>query len=192
MKTIYKHLLITFLFLGNVCFLQAQTRGNFTELKNLITGTAANGTLTLTMDYVATASEERLEISKNITIDLNGHIVNRNLQESQAKGNVFYVNANVTLTIKDSRPTATHSPAVTFTNPITQVEESIVGGIIMGGNTTTDGGGIMVTEGGRLTMNGGSIAKNRSVRGGRRSFQLSELDIYYDRWSHCWQHGWIL
>ncbi len=166
MKTIYKHLLITFLFLGNVCFLQAQTTGNFTTLQNLISGTAANGTLTLTRDYVATAGEGRLEISKNITIDLNGHIVNRNLQESQAKGNVFYVNANVTLTIKDSRPTATHSPAVTFTNPITQVEESIVGGIIMGGNTTTDGGGIMVTEGGRLTMNGGSIAKNRSVRGG--------------------------
>ncbi|MBR3426867.1 MAG: T9SS type A sorting domain-containing protein [Bacteroidales bacterium] len=166
MKTIYKHLLITFLFLGNVCFLQAQTTGNFTTLQNLISATAANGTLTLTMDYEANPGESRLDITKNITIDLNGHIVNRNLQESQTNGNVFYVNANVTLTIKDSRPTATHSPAVTFTNPITQVEESIVGGIIMGGNTTADGGGIMVTEGGRLTMNGGSIAKNRSIRAG--------------------------
>ena len=160
MKTIYKHLLITFLFLGNVCFLQAQTTGNFTTLRNLISGTAANGTLTLTMDYVAAENESRLEISKNITIDLNGHIVNRNLADGIPDGNVFYVNANVTLTIKDSRPTATHSPAVTFTNPLTQVEESIVGGIIMGGYTKGNGGGIEVASQGRLTMNGGTIANN--------------------------------
>ena len=160
MKTIYKHLLITFLFLGNVCFLQAQTTGNFTALQNLITGTPANGTLTLTRDYVATAGERRLTISKNITIDLNGHIVNRSLTDSIPDGNVIFVNSNVTLTIKDSRPTATHSPAVTFTNPLTQVEESIVGGIIMGGYTKGNGGGIEVESQGRLTMNGGTIANN--------------------------------
>ena len=160
MKTIYKHLLITFLFLGNVCFLQAQTTGNFTALQNLISGTAANGTLTLTRDYVATAGEGRLTISKNITIDLNGHIVNRSLTDSIPDGNVIYVNSNVTLTIKDSRPTATHSQAVTFTNPITQLEESIVGGIIMGGYTKGNGGGIEVESQGRLTMNGGTIANN--------------------------------
>ncbi|MDO5315216.1 MAG: right-handed parallel beta-helix repeat-containing protein [bacterium] len=126
----------------------------------MISGTAANGTLTLTRDYVATANERRLTISKNITIDLNGHIVNRNLTDSIPDGNVISINSNVTLTIKDSRPTATHSPAVTFTNPLTQVEESIVGGIIMGGYTKGNGGGIEVESQGRLTMNGGTIANN--------------------------------
>ena len=161
MKTIYKHLLITFLFLGNVCFLQAQTTGDFTTLKNLITGTAANGTLTLTMDYVAAEDESRLEISKNITIDLNGHIVNRNLTESKANGNVFYVN-NATLTIIDSNPTASHSPAVTYTNPISQEKVAINGGIIMGGYIKGNGGGIEVSRSGRLVMSGGTIAKNKT------------------------------
>lgn len=163
MKTIYRHVLFAFLFFGCVCFMQAQN-GNFTTLQSQINQTAANGTLTLDRDYVAAANESRLTITENITIDLNGHIVNRNLTESRDNGNVFFVNSNVTLTINDSNPTASHSPAVTYISPITNEEKTIVGGIIMGGNTINCGGGIEVATRGRLTMNGGTIANNHARR----------------------------
>ncbi len=160
----WKNLLITLLFLGCIGFAQAQN--NFTALQNRINSTANNGILTLDVDYVATSSENRLNIGKNITIDLNGHIINRNLSEGKDDGGVFYVNSNQTLTLKDSNPTATHSPEVTYSDPVTNVIISINGGIVMGGNTNSDGGGIMVCPQGTLKFQGGTIAKNKAKRYG--------------------------
>lgn len=140
----WKNLLTVLLFFG--CLGLAQAQNNFAALQNRINSTSNGGTLTLDRDYVAASGEARLSIptGKTITINLNGHIVNRKLSASINDGNVFIINANATLTISDSNPTATHSPQVTYIHPITNEEVTINGGIIMGGNTNSDGGGIMV------------------------------------------------
>lgn len=162
-KAMWKNLLIVLLFFGSVGFAQAQN--NFAALQRRINSTSNGGTLKLHEDYVATSGEACLTIPnrKNITIDLNGHIVNRSLSASTASGNVFIINSNATLTISDSNPTATHSPQVTYTHPVTHEEVTIKGGIIMGGWTNQNGGGILNSSSGKLILKGGTIAKNKSV-----------------------------
>ncbi len=162
-KSVWKNLLTAFLFFGSVGVAQAQN--NFTTLQSRINSTSNGSTLTLDRDYVAASGEARLNIAKNITIDLNGHIINRNLSEGKDDGGVFYVNSNYTLTLKDNNPTATHSPEVTYTYIVANdtLTATINGGIIMGGWTNQNGGGILNSSSGKLILNGGTIAKNKSV-----------------------------
>ena len=77
----------------------------------------------------------------NITIDLNGHKIDRNLTVGVSNGQVFYVKGNLT------------------------IEDGASGGMITGGfnspsSGSTYGGGILV-EGGNLTLKGGSIEGNQ-------------------------------
>ena len=79
-----------------------------------------------------------------ITIDLNGHKIDRNLSTAKAEGMVFYLNdADAKLTIKDS----------------------VGGGKITGGNNTKDGGAFYVYNG-SLYIEGGEITGNRAENGG--------------------------
>ena len=88
---------------------------------------------------------------KSVTIDLNGHALDRNLtskredgqEEGQDDGHVVAVRAGATLTIMDS--------SATEGNPGT--------GTITGG-WATSGGGVFVGEGATLNLRGGSVAGN--------------------------------
>lgn len=133
----------------------------------------AGQNVTLTNDVTAPAGAARLELrryntstqtseNKNLYLDLNGHILSRNLSSPIENGQVIFIEA-CTLTLKDSNPTATHSGT------------TLQGGILTGGNNgTTDydgfGGGILVTatyyNSGLLIMEGGSIAGNKTTYAG--------------------------
>ncbi|MBO4914441.1 MAG: hypothetical protein J5449_04465 [Oscillospiraceae bacterium] len=73
----------------------------------------------------------------DVTIDLNGFQLDRNLQSPLANGSVIKVIDGGSLTVEDSKG----------------------GGMITGGNTTGNGGGIYA-EFGKLTLNGGRIYGN--------------------------------
>ncbi len=81
--------------------------------------------------------------SKNLTLDLNGCSIDRNLFKPVDDGAVIYVNS--TMTIIDSR-------SGEYT-----VSKLIKGGTIQNGSNTGRGGGIVVADGATLNFNGGTI-----------------------------------
>ena len=115
---------------------------SFSALQTLINNTANGGTLTLDQDYTALSTDGYISIAfdKIITIDLNGHTIDRNLATETENGNVI-LNSG-TLTIKDSG----------------------TGGKITGGNNTGNGGGI--NNNGILILESGSITGNNAASGG--------------------------
>ena len=95
----------------------------------------------------AEADDHYLHIAagKNITLDLNGNTIHRNLSVSTPNGNAVKVEGALTL------------------------EDSAGGGLIRGGNNYESGaygGGVVVSDGGAFTMNGGAISGNQGYYGG--------------------------
>ncbi len=131
--------------------------------------------------------------SKTVTIDLNGYMLDRGLNERKDLGNVIRVQTSSTLTIKDSSGDNSgtikggydsHGGAicnygtVTFAGgTITSCTGSSYGGavyVVNGGTFTMsggvidsctgdDGGAIYIQEGGTFTMSGGTIKNCTSV-----------------------------
>ena len=90
---------------------------------------------------------------KNVTIDLNGHILDRNAVKTSEDGSAFIVDGG-TLNIEDRKG----------------------GGIIMGGNAV-NGGAVCVKNNGRLVIYSGQVAMNNASDGGG-AFYASSGKIY--------------
>ncbi|MDE6398984.1 MAG: hypothetical protein K2L51_06660, partial [Clostridiales bacterium] len=69
-----------------------------------------------------------------ISLDLNGCVLSRSLANAKANGSVLYVKG--ALQIEDSKPTKEN----------TVKDDTLHGGVITGGNTTGDGGAIVVAK----------------------------------------------
>jgi len=135
--------------------------------------------VTLTSDITASSADERLSIPAgvDITLDLNGHTINRNLTEQTSNGHVISLSGK--LTIKDGSSAKTGNITGGFNN-------STPGGCIVvfsGGelimqsgkisensaemsNNAGQGGGVAVKSGATFTMTGGTIDSNRAPIGG--------------------------
>ena len=146
---------------------------NFTALQALIDGTADGGTLTLDKDYIALSTEERISIpsGKTITIDLNGHTINRNLTAAISGGNVIKNSGNLTITDTSDANTGkitggwtTSSGGGIYSNGTLTLES----GTISGNKAEWYAGGVCS---GKFTMNGGTISGNTAgLRGGGVDF----------------------
>ena len=113
-----------------------------TELQSLLNG---GGTVTLNKDYTI---DTKLRVRKTVTLDLNGHTITMTGSDS-----VIFVSF-CNLTLQDSNKTAIHT------------DTSLpAGGVITGGNAV-QGGGVYVSSGGSMTMNGGTIANCSAKYGG--------------------------
>ena len=111
---------------------------------------------------------ETLRITGNVTLDLNGHVLQ--YKNDRTKGSVIVVEGGGSLTITDSNPNATHKFTPNGDGLWVLDEngsEAVTGGDITGG-TGTDistfggttwycGGGALIKNGGSLTMRGGNI-----------------------------------
>ena len=109
-------------------------------LQGMIDKANAGDTITLNSNTEIAAT---LQITKNLTLDLNGYVL-----KMTGTGSVLYVHNGATLTITDSRSGASHEDT---TLP--------VGGVITGGNAT-DGGGVYIGDNsseGHLVMTSGTI-----------------------------------
>ena len=95
--------------------------------------------ITLIGDVTAGTSDTALVVpaGRTVTLDLNGHTINRGLKNSssRADGNVIVVYGNLTLT--DSSADGT--------------------GRLTGGNNQDEGGGVFIDQNATFTMEGGSI-----------------------------------
>ena len=125
------------------------------KLQNLLN---AGGKVTLDQDYILSKT---LEISKDVTLDLNGHVI-----KMTGSGSVLQINFKKSLTLEDSNTTAAHSGLPD-------------GGVITGGNASI-GGGLYIAHSGSFTMNGGTIYNCASSIGG---------GVYCDAYSNFTMNG---
>lgn len=133
-----------------------------TTWAELQTALSAGGNIKLTQNITAGTGDTLLYTNKTVVLDLNGYIINRNLTTPTENGGVIFVDENGNLTITDSRPDATHSPAIKYKNLKTGKDVVVNGGIITGGYSKGHAGGIRFNWS-TGTMNGGTIVGNKAT-----------------------------
>lgn len=127
----------------------------------------ANDTVKLTTDITINTT---LTISRTVTLDLNGNVL-----KMTGSGSVIKVESGGSLTIQDSNTATLHN--FTLGGDGLWVldasgSEIVNGGIITGGTgmppgvNYSEGGGVYVSAGAALTMNGGSIVGCKAESGG--------------------------
>ena len=129
---------------------------NVTKLTS-ISGDLGSGVYQLDADVTITST---LTITGNTTLDLNDHV----LQMKNGSGSVFKIENGGHLTLEDNAATKTlkYFSKNNATDPWTLLTDSstsaysVSGGVITGGSAQR-GGGVLIEDGGTLTMNGGSI-----------------------------------
>lgn len=121
----------------------------------------ANDTVKLTADITINTT---LTISRTVTLDLNGNVL-----KMTGGFSVIKVESGGNLTIADSTPNKEHKFNPNYTDMwgcgLWKLDkdtgtEIVSGGVITGGGGNfahSDGGGVLVNVGGKLTMTGGSI-----------------------------------
>ena len=112
---------------------------NATTETMLVNYVNAGGTVTLTDDILLT-DVLRVPTGKEVTLDLNGHTLDRGLTKCQDLGSVIRVEPGATLTVKDS--------------------SNDNSGVITGGASWNGGG---ICNHGTLTVEGGTISGNKSL-----------------------------
>lgn len=118
-------------------------------------------TVRLTENLTAVSTDGPLVIptGKKIVLDLNGFVLDRGLTEKKDDGCVIIVSYGSELTINDSNPDRDNG--------------KYRGGVITGGNNKKVGGGIWI-NGGKVTMNAGTIAGNYTLTTNGAGVALTE------------------
>ena len=105
-----------------------------------------------------------LTVNRTVTLDLNGNVL-----KMTGGFSVIKVESGGDLTIQDSNITTRHNFYPNYKQPAWHIDmwklddsgsETVFGGVITGGGgdfAHSDGGGVLVNVGGKLTMTGGSI-----------------------------------
>lgn len=105
-----------------------------------------------------------LTVNRTVTLDLNGNVL-----KMTGGFSVIKVESGGDLTIQDSNITTRHNFYPNYKQPAWHIDmwklddsgsETVFGGVITGGGGNfahSDGGGVLVNVGGKLTMTGGSI-----------------------------------
>ena len=131
---------------------------NATTWAEIQTVFTSGGTVKLGADVKADNNDSGLIIPSGVTVtlDLNGHILDRGLTAAVAVSDGFVIKSEGTLTIQDSAPNTVHNDSYASLPK---------GGVITGGhNQGGDGGGVY--NKGTFTMSGGSIYNNSSEGNG--------------------------
>ena len=127
---------------------------NEEELRAALTNEAYN-TVKMTADINITdvgLVTKEIQLNRSVTLDLNGCVLRQTVKDAR----VLRVDSGSTLTLKDSRPDATHDGLPS-------------GGVITGGDVSRwniDGGAVFVSSGCTFIMDGGNIVGCRAANGG--------------------------
>lgn len=154
---------------------------DWVALQALIDG--SDETITLDKDYTAGASDVALLINRDVTIDLKGYTIDRNLSEGIKEGYVIKINSGKTVTIKNGTITGGWNKA----SSNSEYSDNDGGGInnmgaltlekvIITGNKceknnggiyrTARGGGVYTGKNSTLSIKGCDIYENESQGGG--------------------------
>ena len=142
---------------------------NWQALQNIIDLKADGTVIKLDSDYTAGADDDALLIPENktLTLDLNGHTLDRGLADGEAVENGNVITNRGILTITDSSDGKNGVITGGNTNGGGGISNygvlTISNGCISGNNAKIGGG---VWTSGRLTMNGGSVSGNNATEDG--------------------------
>ena len=140
---------------------------SWTELQNAINSSSEGNVIVLTADAVCD-NGSRLKVNdKTVTIELNGHKIDRSRKSGTGNGQVFGVMGNSHLTISDVAGTGIITGGYSHDGGGIFIEKNAtvtINGASIQGNTADDDGGDGggVYNEGTLIMNGGSIAFNKA------------------------------
>lgn len=139
------------------------TVSSWNQFTNACITASAGDTIQLSADISTPATFSSAEISKNLTVDLNGHGI---IVDLSGENPAIKIQANCTLNLIDSDPSTTHKISLN-TNGRGYVDSSgsitVNGGFITGGENTSGGGGgaIGFTNNNQtLKMYGGTLIGN--------------------------------
>ncbi len=123
---------------------------------------------TVVIDFNQDVYGDPLELPKKttITINLNGHTINRNLTSPDSSGHAMLVESNSRVTINGGTTTAQKQVKAWNPNGTTTWRTLTVSGLITGGYSTNKSGGIYLESGARLTLNNVTIAGCRAEQKG--------------------------
>ena len=120
------------------------TSGKMTDAWNDASN-AGKGAVLKLMDDWKPGSVMTVSSGKYLTLDLNGHIIDRDLRRYESKGSLFTVESDAVLRITDSSPKAEHKGY------------AVKGGILTGGKSSDTAGCIDMKKGSTVSISGCSI-----------------------------------
>ncbi len=134
-------------------------------LQTSINNSSSGDVIKLDGEIINTQKKDRIKVDgKTVTIDLNGHQLNRNRTSSDVDGHVIQVMNGANLTIQDSVGGGTIKGGYAKRGGGINIDASstctIAGGTVTGNSASIDGGGIYVR--GTLNMTGGTISGNHA------------------------------
>ena len=139
------------------------------ELEVLVNEAPEGSTVVLKKDYTASIDSSPLCFSaKNITLDLNGHTINRNLKSYKSDGYAIRNTDDSTLTIRDTTGKGTIRGAYNNDEGGAIINEGTLNiiGVTFTENRTTDYGGAIFNDEGDLTLTNVIMTNNHASRGG--------------------------
>ena len=139
---------------------------SWASLQDAITYADENDVIIMENDIKAESRDTTLVVPEGVsaTIDLNGHVLDRNILHIKDDGNLFEVKGSLTIT--DSEPNTSHKDGDDkdlYSYKVGERTVVVTGGVITGGNQDGNGGAIYVDGGKNLTLNGGTIIGNKAT-----------------------------
>ena len=121
--------------------------------------------------------------NSHMTINLNGHTIDRGLTEWQYNGEVMYVDFNADLIINDGTITGGYSCNGAGGIHINRGANVVLNNVNVVGNTVEDddGAAIAVYDGATLTMNKGKTVRQPTYNTRCRSIRCRKVCVYYRR-----------
>ncbi len=123
---------------------------------------------TITIDFNKDVKGGPLELPEKatITINLNSHVLDRDLRSENSKGHAMLVKSNARVTINGGTNINLKPINAWNKNGYNVGTQVIASGLITGGYSTNKAGGIHLYGGARLTLNNVTVAGNRAEQKG--------------------------
>ena len=123
---------------------------------------ACNGTLVYLNKDWNTSSRLIVPENQKAKLDLNGHMINRQLSECQSDGEVIYLSKNSSLTLSGSKENTFNVKNYKEDYSGDQRVDVTTGGVITGGMSSNGAGGIHMKENSSLILDHVGVVGNRS------------------------------
>ena len=153
---------------GSDVILSAEEERAWKALQAQLSSAQNGDTILLTADAVAAAEDAALSVpaGKTVTLDLNGHTIDRHLSAAAANGNVITNNGTLTLTDTSAGQAGTITGGSNSSSGGAIVNHGSItmSGGTVSGNAAADGAGVWTD--GTLTVTGGSISNNTAQNSG--------------------------